>query len=102
MSADNYAKCPRCVKNAEVAFGNLKLQVDFAYGVVPVDVFDEMRANLKKERDEIDKENSFRTFREAWRIEGADDGMVKVWYCGECRVCKLKLEFTDKHPIPGL
>ena len=102
MGADNWAKCPRCLRQGELALANLKLQVDASYGVVSVEVFDQKRAVLVEEQEKLEGENTFRTWRESWRIEGAEDGVVEIHYSGSCNICKLQMEFTEDHPIPGL
>lgn len=38
---------------------------------------------------------------EDYEITGADTGIVTVGYSGSCTVCKLSLDFTETHPIPG-
>lgn len=101
MSADNWDKCPRCLRQALAVLENLKRQVNAAYGVVPVAEFDEKRVELSKEYAKLEDDTSFRTFREDYEIYGAEDGVVNVSYSGQCTVCKLSLKFTDSHPIPG-
>lgn len=99
MSADNWAKCPRCVQEATKNLDAAQARVDASYGQVSVEEFDQMRAGLATERSKVDNDNSFRTFREDYEIYGADDGVVTVSYRGGCTVCKLELKFKDDHPI---
>lgn len=100
MSASNWDRCPRCLKQAEDVIDNLQRQVDEAYGHVPIDKFDQMRESLAEQRRLLTQ--SFQTFREDYRIYGAEEGVVKVRYSGSCSVCKLNLEFACAHPIEGL
>jgi hypothetical protein len=78
----------------------LQVRVDASYGQVPVDEFDRVRAALAQQRK--DAEGAPKTFRETWQIYGADEGVVTVVYVGSCTICKLNLEFTEDHEIPGL
>jgi len=89
------------LRQGEIVFENLKLQVDASYGQVSVEEFDAARANLAAEQIKLEGDNTFRTFREDYRIEGAEEGVVHVHYRGNCTVCKLKLEFDDQHTIIG-
>jgi hypothetical protein len=95
MSADNWADCPRCEKNREGAVEQFAAKVAYAYGKVPVDEFDEMRASL----DRIRKGMPDPTFREDYEIYGAADGVVKVRYSGHCVECGLSLTFEHDHPL---
>lgn len=80
----------------------LQREVDASYGKVPVETFDLARVNLVKAREVLDGENTYRTFRENYSFLGAEDGVVTVSYNGNCTKCKLKLEFREDHPIPGV
>lgn len=102
MSADNWARCPRCYHDAAGVFNNLQRQVDASYGKVTVEAFDLARARLVKEREVLEGHDTFRTFRENYDFSGAEDGVVVVSYKGNCAKCKLKLEFREDHPIPGV
>ena len=97
MSADNWAVCPRCVKQARAAEAKALAKVMASYGKVPVEEFDRARADVPTSDPE-----KFRTFREDYEIYGADDGDVVVDYGGSCTECGLHLTFTDHHPIPEI
>ena len=94
MSADNWAVCPRCVKQARAAEAKALAKVMATYGKVPVEEFDRARADIP----DLDPEK-FRTFREDYEIYGAEDGTVKVSYSGGCDTCGLSLNFSDEHPL---
>ena len=102
MSADNWARCPRCLQDAENALAAQGAEVDAAYGKVSVEEFDRMRDALYRAREHINGENAYRSFREDYEITGAENGEVEVTYSGECNKCGLKLKFNDSHPIPGV
>ena len=100
MSADNWARCPRCTR---IGAAQLKAQeeaVQASYGKVPVDEFDEARRKLAIDRKAF--ENRERTFREDYEFYGAEEGVVTASYSGQCRECGLKLKFSESRPIPGL
>lgn len=102
MSADNWAKCPRCVKEAKVVLQNLSQQISVSYGVVSVEEFDQMRDSLVKKLEALKEGDNYRTFREDYEFYGAEDGAITVSYKGNCAKCGLKLEFVEEHPIPGV
>jgi hypothetical protein len=100
MSADNWTFCPKCTKEREAIFANMERQVADSYGKVPVEEFDANRANLEAARLSLNTD-VHRTWREDYTFEGASEGVVNVHYRGGCTKCKLKLEFSEDHPIPG-
>jgi hypothetical protein len=99
MSADNWARCPRCDRRALTSFDERERTIADSYGKVSVEEFDQMRAALAKDRD--DHVNARETFREDYEFFGAEDGAVTASYAGECQVCGLKLQFVQKYEIPG-
>lgn len=102
MSADNWARCPHCVQVAENAFAAQSACVDLAYGKVPVGEFDVLRAKLAGRREFLDKENTHRTFCENYEFSGAEEGVVHVYYKGECTKCGIALKIDQDYNIPGL
>ena len=95
MSADNWTQCPRCLKRRGMEAENKAVQVDAAYGNVPVGEFDKLRSELADLRSyPIDN-----TFREDYEILGAEDGTVEVRYSGSCGTCNLRTEFKHSHEI---
>lgn len=100
MSADNWARCPRCTSTGLKALAARASAVYAQYGEVPVEEYIDARRQHTEAVDEFDQRQS--TFREDYEIYGAEDGVVIVDYSGSCRECGLELSFTDKRPIPGL
>lgn len=98
MSANRWSKCPRCAARAEQAFAQRETQLAAAYGTVPVEEFDAMRAQLAADRAAAEDANP--TFREDWEIHGTADGVAHVEYGGGCSVCGLSLEFRHDHELP--
>jgi len=100
VSADNWARCPRCRLREERKLNEEQSRVDAAYGKVPVDEFDQMRTELAAKREAfVDGES---TFREDYEFYGAEDGIVTASYRGQCTKCGLILKFEDAHAIEGI
>ena len=100
MSADNWARCPRCHARALAEFEKREKMIEAAYGQVSIEEFDLMRERLDNDREK--HENARETFREDYEFFGADQGVVTAKYSGECNVCGLKLKFEENHEIPGV
>lgn len=98
MSADNWAKCPRCSAVATAEFQAREVAIQASYGVVPVGEFDAARQALEDDRAAFGQREE--TFREDYGIHGAETGVVTVSYGGGCSKCGLELSFTEEHPIP--
>jgi hypothetical protein len=78
VSADNWAVCPRCSTERSAALVAERARVAAAYGTVPVEEFDAMRAALT-EREFTDPEQT---------------------YSGKCRACGLEFKHNSEHPVP--
>ena len=87
MSASNWAICPKCKHDEENRITELRKRAAEAYGTIPVEEFDALRAAA-----EI-PEPSKQTFREDYKIYGAETGEVTVSYSGHCEVCGTGLDF---------
>lgn len=101
MSASQWSLCPKCDRERLAIFENLQRQVSELYGKVPVEEFDQARAHLEQERVGLESREHY-TWREDFRFEGVRGGALHVRYRGGCTVCKLKLEFDEDYPVPGL
>ncbi len=100
MAADNWTRCPRCIKKIQERIYTQEVAIENAYGNVSLEIFDEMRATVAKAHWEL--QSNAGDFREDYRISGADEGLVVIRYSGSCRKCKLSVEFKTEHPIPGV
>jgi hypothetical protein len=95
VSADNWAICPRCVARARAEHeARFQAAVD-AYGTVPAEEYERLRAEAQRPFDEGD----FQTFREDYEIYGAAEGTVVVSYSGHCSVCALGLDFKYERSL---
>ncbi len=99
MSADNWADCPRCTQRGQAKLDERQAAINAVYGKMSVELFDEIRRDHAGDVKAFEQRE--RTFREDYEIDGAEDGIVKVSYHGQCTKCGLALTFTDEHPIPG-
>lgn len=97
MSADNWAICPGCVKEAHRAHRDLVLRAAEGYGRLSLAEFDALRA----EADLGVNEEKFRTFREDYEIY-LDEDAVMVSYSGHCQKCSAGTDFRYEHAVEGL
>lgn len=101
MSADHWAQCPRCHQRRVKEVEEQHKLVDAAYGQVPLAEFEAMRDAAMRMSEALEDQKDH-TFREDWRITGAEEGVVHVRYRGGCTKCRLTLEFDTDHEIPGV
>ena len=99
MSADNWARCPRCTIRERRRLDARAAEVAKLYGSVPVEDFDKARNDLDAEQRAFEKRPY--TFREDYEFYGAEEGVITASYSGHCEKCGLSLSFKDEHPIPG-
>lgn len=97
MSADNWAKCPRCKANRIKAADVAQDAARAAYGKVDVAEFERLRAHADGLSANV--ETGTDTFRESYEVYGAEQGEVVVGYAGRCTVCGLALTFEHRHPL---
>jgi len=97
MSADNWARCPRCTFRESQRLDAQAAEVAKLYGTVSVEDFDKAREDLESQRKAF--ENRAYTFREDYEFFGAKDGSVTASYSGSCEKCGLSLSFEDQHAI---
>lgn len=100
MSADNYAKCPRCQKALDGTVRTLARRLEDGYGEVSIAEYTDLQNRLAEAA--VKAKVGSQTFREDYEIYGAETGTVTVSYGGSCSHCGLSLSFKDAHPIPGV
>jgi hypothetical protein len=98
MSADNWAKCPRCKARLGAEIARRGSEVEASYGQVPAAEYGQAVSDLA----EMATTPLEATFREDYEIYGADEGTVVVSYSGFCEVCRLTLTFKSETPIPDV
>jgi uncharacterized paraquat-inducible protein A len=96
MSADNWAVCPRCWKEATDEHDQRRQRVAALYGQIPVADFDAARADLAAKTP---KRDDFQTFREDYEFYGVEDWEVTATYKGRCQKCGLALEFSHSEKL---
>jgi uncharacterized protein CbrC (UPF0167 family) len=95
VSADNWAICPRCLDRAKAAAAQAADEAAAAYGKVPADEYERLRAAAQAPVSE----EAFRTFRESYEFYGAATGTITASYGAECTQCHLALSFTYEKPF---
>lgn len=100
MSANEYARCPRCILRAKVARANAVDSVARMYGKVSPAEYEAARAAVPDTRDALLEYD----FREDYEILVGHDGSnsVVVDFGGMCEKCGLEVSFTYRHVIEGL
>lgn len=99
MSADNWAKCPRCQRALDGTVKTLAKRVADAYGNLPVAEYTQLQNRLAEAA--VHASRGHATFREGYEIYGAETGTISVSYGGSCTECGLSVSFDYKHEIPG-
>ena len=92
MSADNWAKCPKCAKLAEDKKSVLLLKTQQAYGKVSEDEYSDLLLELQTPI--VLK----RTLREDYEI-GIWNNVFEVSYSAHCSKCGFVKKFEKKEPI---
>lgn len=92
MSADNWARCPRCVADLEKTKADARQHLDDQYGKVDREAY----KALERQVAEVHEIKPTYTFREDYEVTGADTGVVKVSYYGKCQTCGLVAELQHE------
>jgi hypothetical protein len=105
MSADNWAKCPRCKQTKDAELNVLIKGFEDQYGNVPLeewrritDKVVQLRVELAKWDDDNDVEGC--TLKENFEVY-THDGVVEVTYASRCTVCDLRMEFKIDRTFEG-
>jgi rubrerythrin len=94
MSADNWAKCPKCADALEK--DRVKRIDDAAkqYGKIPQHEWEKLRdAAIKPEAEQED------TLREDYEIGVQSDGNFYVNYSGRCNECGFAFTYKDEKKV---
>ena len=101
VSADNWARCPRCTDRAAAEAQRKIDEVAALYGKASAEEYEAARRNV------VGVEEARRrvapTFREDYSFSGAEDGVICADYGGSCRECGLEIAFTHQvefYPAP--
>lgn len=98
MSADNWAKCSKCIEMQE-EINNLEISnLIKLYGKIDAEEFVNKMEELKFNHAENLLKLDNRTFREDYEI-GVYDGYFEVDYRGYCDVCKSKYNYKFSEKI---
>jgi hypothetical protein len=100
VSADNWAKCPRCTDSKQAEIDRLTEEMNESYSKVSVEKFMGLNKQLLAAKDAAFRaQNASETFREDYEIYGAEDGEIKIRYSGYCTECKLQVKIDVDHPF---
>lgn len=95
MSADNWARCPRCVQDARAEFDELVETLDREYGQMPRAEWEELQAAVNVGFDPL---KIPATVREDWEVgldgNEPEDAVIIVSYKARCEKCGAHAE-TD-------
>ena len=96
MGADRWETCPRCLDRANAEYAEVLVEHGKKYGVVTIEEWAELSANLVPPPDP--ESNELCTFREdfEWWTE---DGCVRGVFKGHCTKCGLDVEYKVT-PVP--
>lgn len=94
MSADNWAICPKCKRDAKERTAQIKQAVKDAYGKLPADEYLKLVKQLEVEPKLDDN------FREDYEIGMQDNGEFYIRYSGECGDCGFS--FSYRHTVNAL
>ncbi|SRR6266498_4710826 len=98
MSADNWAECPRCIQVEAARITKMKTSVNENYGKVPMDEFEDMRAELETIIHKFNQGMNH-TFREDYEFYGVESGTLEISYRGNCTVCGLTHKISESRKL---
>lgn len=94
MSANNWRKCPKCLRNADRRRAEAIAKAEKSYGQVPSETY----------RSRLEAANSIgtdlrETLREDWEIGVNSEGEFHCGYRASCSKCGLEFTFTDERTV---
>lgn len=98
MGADNWGKCPKCLKKLEKEKERLKLEADDKYGKISKD---EYLALLKGIESSIPDGLKEYTLREDYEIGTDEHGWFEISYGCCCDRCGFKHKFKHEEQLTG-
>ena len=90
MSANNWAWCPQCMRNAEAVQVAAQASVEAVYGVIPSEEHAARRAEAYKD---IELPTSM---REDWEVGMNLIGELHIYYKAECDNCGFRFVHENK------
>ena len=93
MSADNWTRCPRCLKTAELKREGLLKKARDGYGKLTPE---EYEALLLESREPIALDESL---REDFEFYLSDDGCFTAHYIAKCGTCGFAFRFDHEKQI---
>lgn len=102
MSATNWAVCPNCLRRHAEKLARKKTELLPAYGVLPLEEFDVLRAEvqeMERAHDQWGRDRDHLTLREDYNRVGVDEGGdFSILYVASCQACPFdyRYEFTER------
>ncbi len=96
MSADNWRRCPKCLKAAEHKRDEVIKELRDAYGIVTAEEYRKLEKAARV--DLVAKTGEH--FREDYEIGTDESGQFYVSYSGHCEKCDYGHNFSIKKHIP--
>jgi hypothetical protein len=95
MSADNWARCPKCQDKHDKEWALKVKKVESLYGKVSAEEFIKARETIR-EKPKLEE-----TFREDYEIGLDKDGTFSVGYVGGCtyKGCGFKVSYSYKKEV---
>jgi len=93
MSADNWRRCPRCLRIALEKKEHLIKKMNAQYGKISIEEF----AKLKEEAEQ--PINLKLTFEEYYELGIFDGPKFNVTYNGSCSVCNFNFEYEHEEKV---
>lgn len=94
MSASNWRKCPRCIKERAHRIEQEKIELAKSYGKVTADEYEKKRRAIQSD-EELDLED---TLREDYSQGMGTDGTYRVTYLCKCQVCDFTFKYKHEEP----
>lgn len=96
MSADSWAKCPKCKPDETDLRAARMKEAEESYGRVPPEEYAKLLAHAEATRNP-DEDNE--TLREDWEPYIDDKAVFHVDYRGECQRCGFLFVFSHKGSV---
>lgn len=96
MSADNWAKCPRCADTDTAEIKELENDLRDSYGKVSLEEYENLQTQIEEAKYQIKQNSAKATFREDYEIYGAETGILTISYRGVCNMCGLSNKINEE------
>jgi DNA-directed RNA polymerase subunit RPC12/RpoP len=99
MSADNYARCPKCSFVSSKKRRSIDEELTKAYGKISEKEYIELRNQLLPQFDDGFRDDQETSLREDYRIEMDVNGEFSVSYLARCSKCDFSFEYEHTQSV---